>query len=156
MNTVRSSDAARLGVNVRVWVQDVRTGLWRPHDTGHNLVTDSGLDVLRDRLRGVNVVGPISHFALGTGSAAPVAGDTALQNEVFRDVFTQVTFSTAAMVIRYYLGPNDANGNTLREVGLFNAASGPSLVARRVMGTPINKDIDTASTFEWTLSLAAI
>jgi hypothetical protein len=153
---VNARDAARLGVNVRVCVQDVRTGLWQPHDEGHNLVTDAGLDLLRDRLRGVNVVGPLSHFAIGTGSTPAAAGDTALENEVFREVFTQVTFSPAAMVVRHYLGPNDANGNTLREIGLFNASSGPVLCARRVMGTPINKDIDTAATFEWTLSFGAV
>jgi hypothetical protein len=151
---VRTADAASLGVNVRVYVQDVRTGLWRLHDEGHNLVTAAGLDLMRDRLKGTAAA--LSHFAVGTGNTATAAGDTALVTEVFRDVYTQVTLAAAAMTIRYYLGPNDANGHTLREVGLFNAASGPTLFARRVMVTPINKDIDTAATFEWTISIGAV
>jgi hypothetical protein len=152
---VRTADAVRMGVNVRVYVQDVRTGLWRAHDEGHNLVTDAGLNVMRDRLLPGTVAG-LSHFAVGTGNTATAAGNTTLDTEVFRDVFTQVTVAPAARTIRYYLGPNDANGHTLREVGLFNAASGPTLFARRVMVTPINKDIDTAATFEWTISIGAV
>jgi hypothetical protein len=155
VTVIRSADAVRIGVNVRAWVRH-RGGRWQLHDAGHNLVADAGLNMLRDRLRGVNVVAPLGYFAVGTGSTPPIAGDLALENEVFRDVFTQVTFSSLTMVVRYFLGPNDANGNTLREVGLFNAPSGPDIFARRVLDSPINKDIDTAATFEWTVSLAAV
>lgn len=144
------------GVNVRVWVQDCRTGLWRLHDEGHNLVTNAGLNLIRDRVRGVSLVDPLSHFAVGTSNTAASAGQTALVAEVWRDVFTQVTLGSAQIVIRYFLGPNDANGNTLQEVGLLNASSGGSLYARRVLGSAIVKTIDVASTFEWTLSYSAL
>jgi hypothetical protein len=143
-----------MGVNVRVWIEDQRTGLVRLHDEGHNLVTAAGLNLIRDRVRGI-LVDPLSHFAVGTSNTAASSGQTALVAEVFRDVYTQVTLATAQIVIRYYLGPNDANGSTLQEAGLLNAAAGGTLYARRVLGSPIVKTIDIASTFEWTLSFSA-
>lgn len=150
------NDHARAGVNVRVWRHDQRTGLITLHDEGHNLVTAAGLNLIRDRIRGVSMVDPLSHFAVGTGNTAAAAGDTALETEVFRDVYTQITLSAGTIVIRYYLGPNDANGNTLQEAGLFNAASGGTLYARRVLSSPIVKTINDAHTFEWSLSFAAV
>jgi hypothetical protein len=152
--TTQLREDLELGVNVRVWVHDLRTGLIRLHDEGHNLVTAAGLNLLRDRLRGTSLIDPLSHLAVGTSSTATASGNIALGAEVFRDVFTQVTLGTASIVYRYYLGPNDANGNTLREAGLFNAPSGPTLYARRVLGSAIVKTIDIASTFEWTLTFA--
>jgi hypothetical protein len=94
--------------------------------------------------------------AVGTGSGTPASGDTALGTEVFRDVITQVTTSAASMVVRYYLGPNDANGHTLREAGLFNAPSAGTLYARRLFASPIVKTIDLAVTIEWTLTFAPV
>jgi hypothetical protein len=149
-------DETRLGVNVRVWRHDLRTGETRLHDEGHNLVTAAGLNLIRDRLRGVSLVDPLSHFAVGTNNTATASGDTTLGVEVFRDVFTQVSLGTASLVIRYYLGPNDANGFTLREAGLFNGSAGGTLYARRVLSSAIVKTIDLAATFEWTLSFAAV
>ena len=164
-------------VNVRVWRHDLRcrpggvellppdwmrllqrrglqVGYTRLWDEGHNLVTASGLNLLRDWARGL--ANPLSHLAVGTDSTAVVSGDTELGTEVFRDIYTQVSLGTASMVIRYYLGPNDANGSTLTEAGLLNAGSGGTLYARRILGSPIVKTIDVAATLEWTLSWAAV
>lgn len=155
----RLGEHARAGVNVRVWLHRRLEGpVFETvlHDSGHNLVTAAGLNLLRDRLRGVSLIDPLSHIAVGTGNAAAASGDTTLGAEVFRDVYTQVSLGTANIVYRYYLGPNDANGVTLREAGLLNAASGGTLYARRVLTTAIVKTIDVAATFEWTLSFAAV
>lgn len=144
------------GVNVRVWRHDLRTGRTALVDEGHNLVTAVGLNLIRDRIRGVSGTDPLSHMAVGTNNTAPASGNTALGAEVFRDVYTQVSLGTASLVIRYYLGPNDANGNTLQEAGLFNASSGGVLYARRLFSSPIVKTIDVAVTIEWTLTYAAV
>lgn len=152
----RLDDQARAGVNVRIWVHDLRRGTRVLWDEGHNLVTAVGLNLIRDRLRGASGVDALSHLAVGTGSTAVANGDTTLETEVFRDIYTQVTVSAASMVIRYYLGPNDANGNTLREAGLFNASTSGTLYARCLFASPITKTIDLAVTIEWTLSFAAV
>lgn len=156
MRVVRLREHAALGVNVRVWRHDLRTGRRRLWDEGHNLVTAAGLNLLRDRLRGVSLVDPLSHIAVGTSNTAAASGQTALVAEVFRDIYTQVTLGAASIVFRYYLGPNDANGNTLQEAGLLNAGAGGTLYARRVLGSPIVKTIDVAATFEWTCDFAAV
>lgn len=150
------NESVRTGVNVRVWRHDLRTGRRELWDAGHNLVTNAGLNLIRDRLRGAALVSALSHLAVGTNNTAAGAGDTALGAEVFRDIVTQSSVSASTVVIRYYLGPNDANGNTLREAGLFNASSGPTLYARRILSSPIVKTIDVAATFEWTLAFAAV
>jgi hypothetical protein len=144
------------GVNVRVWVHDLRTGAVRLHDAGHNLVTDAGLNIIRDRVRGVAATGELTHMAVGTDDTAVTAGDTTLGAEVHRDTFTEVNLSAATMVIRTYIGPNDANGSTLEEAGLFNHPSAGSMYARRLFSSPIVKTADVAVTVEWELTWAAV
>lgn len=143
----------RLGAswNVEVIVQDGRTGrpLWRQRQ--HNLVVTAGRNMIRDSLYGDTVAG-ITHFAAGTGSTAVAAGDVALVTQVLRDVITQRIKASGALQITYFLATTVANGNTLAEVGLFNAASGPTMYARAVLSTPIVKTVAIAATFNWTLS----
>lgn len=156
MTSAALRESVRVGVNVRVWRHDLRTHQTELVDVGHNIVTDAGLNVIRDRLHGDTAVNPLSYLAVGTSNTAAAAGDTDLVAEVFRDIFTQTSVSASTLVIRYYLGPNDANGSTLREAGLFNASSGPTLYARRVLSSAIVKTVDVAATFEWTLAFAAV
>lgn len=152
---MRFSDAVGARVNVRVLLHDLRSGEVRLHDEGHNLVTAAGLDLLAARLR-TNSTAFLSHVAVGTGTVPASAGDVALVTEVFRDVFTQINWTTGQVVFRYYLGPNDANGHVITEAGLFNASFGPTLFARRLLTSPINKTIDVASTIEWAIPFSAL
>jgi len=96
----------------------------------HNLVVNSGLNLIRDALAGDSVTFP-THMALGTGTTAEAAGDTALENEVFRDVITKTSKTgTGNVQYKYYLSSQDANGYNISEEGLFNAASVGTMFAR--------------------------
>lgn len=119
-----------------------------------NLTVNAGMDLIRDLLNG-DAVDPLTHFAVGTDDTAASSGDTTLGTEVFRDTFTQTTEDPKQLEIRYYLGSGDANGNTLKEVGLFNAASGGTMYARAVH-TGIVKDTSVAITYVWTLTWSAV
>jgi len=117
-------------VNVTIEKRDVNAGKVREVVRVHNRVTDVGLNAIRDFLAGDSVMAP-SHFALGTGTTDPASGDVSLETEVFRDVLTQITKAGPGLVqYKYYLSSQDANGHTLAEAGLFNAAAGGDLYAR--------------------------
>jgi hypothetical protein len=120
----------------------------------HNLVTNAGLNLVRDLLDGDSVAG-ITHFAVGTGTAAVTALDTALGTEVFRDVAGGRTSNAQQLVLSYYLNSADANGNTLSEAGLFNAASAGTMFARVALSPPITKTAAVAVSFFWTINLGA-
>lgn len=120
-----------------------------------NLVVDAGLNLIRDRLANASGSYP-THLAVGTSATAVSAAQTAMVAEVFRNSLTEAIASTSKQVqFKYYLASGEANGNTLREIGLFSASSGGTMVARAVLASPITKNSSTTVTFSWTLNLSA-
>ena len=89
------------------------------------IVTNAGVNLLRDSLRGVVATTEILYVAVGTGSTAPAATDTQLQAEVFRKALTTDSNGAAAGegLFTLYLSPQDANTVAIGEVGWF-AGSG--------------------------------
>jgi hypothetical protein len=86
--------------------------------------TTAGLNLLRDGNYGA--ANPkLFYIALGTGSSTPLAGNTKLDNEVFRKAIT--TYSTAGgtgdIVAQIYIEPTEAVGYTIAEVGIFGGSS---------------------------------
>lgn len=137
--------------NVTVEVFDAATCrlLWR--ERGHNLTPTDGRNLLRDFLNGDAPAG-ITHFAVGTGNAAVSNNDTALGTQVLRDVVTSKAKDVLKLTVKYFLGTGSANGNTLAEAGLFNAAAAGTMYARYVLGTTIVKTSSIAVTFTWELT----
>lgn len=120
-----------------------------------NLVVDAGLNLIRDRLAGTSSA-YVTHLAVGTNAAAVTALQTTLSTEVFRNVLTQtITSSTKTVQCKLYLAANEANGNTLREIGLFTASTGGTMYARALLASPIVKNASTTVTFTWTTNLSA-
>lgn len=140
--------------NVRVTVTDAATGELLNEQHHHNLVVNDGLNLIRDLLDGDAVAG-LTHLAVGTGTAATTAASAALGTEVFRDAVIGRTSNAQQLVISYYLGSGSANGNTLSEAGIFNAASSGTMFARVKLGTTIVKTASIAVTFNWTINLGA-
>ena len=149
-----SESTLKMTTNVSWYAHDVATGEIVQQGEAHNLVTNAGLDLVRDLLDGDSVAG-ITHFAVGTGSAAATALDTTLDTEVFRDTVSGRTSNAQQLVVQYYLNSADANGNTLTELGLFNAASAGTLFARVALGTSIVKTAAIAVTLNWSINLGA-
>lgn len=54
-----------------------------------NLITDAGLNLMRDVLAGLASDGEIKYVAVGTGSTPPAATDMGLETEVFRKAVTK-------------------------------------------------------------------
>jgi hypothetical protein len=127
-------DAARV---IRAWEQP-------------NLVTTSGKNLIRD-VMGMGVQG-LTHFAIGTSATAPTLADVALGAQVYRDTLTARTPGATQLICSYYLPTTQGNGSTIREVGLFNAATGPTMYARAVLTSPVVKTASITVIFTWTLS----
>lgn len=138
-------------VNVYIDVWDADTGQLLDHQEIHNLAVTAGRNLLRDFLNGDAVTG-LTHFAVGTGTNAVTAADTALQTEVFRDVITKKTKDAAKLTAQYYLASGSANGYTLAEAGLFNAATAGTMYARVKFASTIAKTASIAVTFTWDLT----
>lgn len=123
--------------------------------TVKNLVVDSGLNLIRDRIA-TTASAYATHLAVGTGSTAVAANQTTLVTEVFRNLLTQtITSTTKQAQFKLYLAANEANTNTLREIGLFTAASGGTMICRALLASPITKNSSTTVTFTWTLTFSA-
>jgi hypothetical protein len=143
---------ARVNVTADTW--DVATGQHLGRQQVHNLVVGSGLNLIRDLMYGDAVAGP-SHFAVGTSSTAVTPGDTTLGAEVAREALTTRAKGAGKLTVKYYLGSTTANGSTLTEAGLFNAAAAGTMYCRVVLGEPIPKTTAIAVTFTWDLTWGA-
>jgi hypothetical protein len=123
----------------------------------NNLVVDSGLNIIRDRIAGSSTAA-VSHMAVGTGTTAVSASNTALATETHRNAITETIATNKVMTLKMYLSSNQANGggtSTLREIGLFNAASGVTMFARALLSSPIAKSTSVTVTFTWQIDLQA-
>lgn len=147
-------ETVKLAANVAITVHDAETGAILEQQEAHNLVVNAGLNLIRDLLDGDAVAG-ITHFAVGTGTTAVSATQTALVTQVLRDTVTSRTSNAQQLVVSYYLASGSANGNTLAEAGLFNAASGGTMFARVKLASTIVKTASIAVTFTWTINLGA-
>jgi len=88
--------------------------------------TNGWLNLIRDSSSGA--VNPkITYVALGTGTTTPAITDTQLQAEVFRKAVTSYSVGgTGEILISLYLGPTDAVGVDIEEVGFFAGSSATS------------------------------
>ena len=145
---------ALLTANLTVEVRDAVTGELLHMQQKKNLVVDAGLNLIRDLLDGDAVAG-LTHMAVGTGTAAAAASDTALGTEVHRGAVTQRVSAAKQLVVKWFVNSTSANGSTLAEVGLFNAASGGTMFARAKLATAITKSSAITVQIIWTINMAA-
>ena len=139
--------------NLDITVHDATTGAVVDEQHHHNLVVTSGLNLIRDLLANDGVAG-ITHFATGTGSTTPALSQTALVAEVTREATTAKTKAAGQLTVSYYMGSTVGNGNTLAEVGLFNASSSGTMYARALVAPTIAKTSAITVTFTWVLTWA--
>lgn len=128
-----------------------------------NLIVDAGVEGVASRIAphdgSVNPTAAYNFIALGTGSTAVAAGDTALAAELptganyarLQDATAQYSASTKKLVLSVTFAPGQATG-TLRESGIFNAAAGGNMFARQTF-TEITKASGDTLTVTWTITL---
>ena len=121
-----------------------------------NLIVSAGLAFVIDRMRRDDTA-VMSHMAVGTGSAAPAAGNTALGTEAGRVQLTGITQPTTAtntlvMVATFAAGTGTG---ALTEAGIFNAGSAGTMLCRTTFPV-VNKGADDSLQLTWTFSLVPV
>ncbi len=125
--------------------------------TYHNLVVNAGLAGVASRINGDGSEAVFTYVAIGIGTTAAAAGDTALQSEITTGggsraaatvsrITTTVTNDTAKWVITYSFTASFA----VTESGILNAASAGTMLARKVFGA-INVANTDSLQISWTV-----
>lgn len=116
-----------------------------------NLVVNTGLAYVASRMVGT-AANIMSNMALGSGTTAASASDTALQTELGR--VTLASGTAAANVVTYTatFPPGTATG-AVTEAGILNAASAGTLLCRTVFAV-VNKGTDDAMSVTWTITIS--
>lgn len=148
--------------NVDIMLYD-QSGALKDERHIDNLIVDAGVQGVASRIAphdgSINPSTAYNYVALGTGSTAVAAGDIALAAELpaganygrLQDSTGQYSESTKKLVLSVTFAPGQATG-TLRESGIFNAATGGNMFARQTF-TEITKGSDDTLTVTWTITL---
>ena len=121
-----------------------------------NLVVTSGLAFIVSRM--INTAAAVmSHMAIGTGTTAAAAAQTALVNESARAALTSSTVVTTTVTgdsVQYIAAFGPGVGTAaITEAGLFNAAAAGTMLARTVFPA-INKGANDTLTLTWKITVA--
>ena len=95
-----------------------------------------------------------THIGIGTDNTAAATTDTALGAEVDRNVILTDFASGAVATFKAFFSKSEANGNTIAEVGMFDAASGGTMFCRSVLASSIVKDATKSINITWTITFA--
>ena len=114
-----------------------------------NLVVTTGKNYVASRMKDATATA-MSHMAVGTGSTAAAAADTALGSESARVALTSTTVSTSTVtyVATYPAGTGTAS---LTEAGILNAASSGTMLCRTVFAV-VSKGASDVMTVTWSIT----
>jgi hypothetical protein len=122
-----------------------------------NLVVDTGLAYIALRMKTADLPTAMSHMAIGTGTTAAAAAQTALITEVARVALTSTTAvtSTVANDATQYVATFAAGTGTgaITEAGIFNDATTGTMLCRTNFAV-INKDANDTLTITWKITIA--
>jgi len=116
-----------------------------------NLVVTAGKQFIADQLSTTPGSAKMSHMAVGTGTSAAAAGDTALGTEIDRNAVTSSTDSGAVLTVVGDWAAGDGTG-AITEAGIFNASSSGTMLARTVFSA-INKAAGDTLKITWTVTV---
>ena len=119
-----------------------------------NLVVTAGKTFIAASMLKTTVDTPIAmtNMAVGAGTTAAAAGDTALVSELGR--VTLASSSSAANVVTYTATfPAGTGTGAVTEAGILNASSGGTLLCRTVFSV-VNKGASDAMSITWTITVS--
>jgi hypothetical protein len=122
-----------------------------------NLVVNTGLYHIADRLEDSPDETAMGYCAIGTNNTAPAAGDTALASEVGRVALTskvQGTGGNANQVTYSATFPAGTGTGTIVEAGILNAAAAGIMLTRSIFAA-IVKGAGDAIDVSWVLTVSA-
>ena len=116
-----------------------------------NLVVTAGKNLIASRLKDTTDAA-MTHMAIGTGSTAAAAGNTALGSEAGRVALTSTTVTNNAVAYVASFGAGTGTG-AITEAGLLNASSSGTLLCRTVFSV-INKGANDSLGITWTVTIS--
>lgn len=116
-----------------------------------NLVVTAGKGYVASRIKDATATA-MSHMAIGSGTGAAAAGNTALGTELGRVSLTSTNVSAAVVT---YVGTFAAGTGTgaVTEAGILNASSSGTMLARTVFSV-VNKGANDSMTVTWTVTVS--
>jgi len=116
-----------------------------------NLVVTAGKGFVASRMKDATTTA-MTHMAIGTGSSAAAASNTALGSQSARTTLTSTTVSGADIT---YVDTFPAGTGTgaITEAGLFNASSSGTMLCRTVFSV-VNKGASDSMTITWTVTVS--
>ena len=116
-----------------------------------NLVVTAGKGYVASRMKDATATA-MSHMAIGSGSTAAAASDTALGNQLGRVSLTSTSVSSAVVTYVATFAAGTGTG-AVTEAGLFNASSGGTMLCRTVFSV-VNKGSADSMTITWTVTVS--
>lgn len=114
-----------------------------------NLIVTVGKNHIASRLGSTATA--MGWIAVGSGTNAPAAGDTALQTEITRKACS-VNVSTNTVQFSVTLNPGEGTG-AISEAGILNAASVGTLLSRVTFAVK-NKEAADSLGITWTITIS--
>lgn len=122
----------------------------------HNLVVSTGLAYIASRMRDATATA-MSHMAVGSGTTAAAAANSALGTQLARvalDSTTVVTTSVTGDSVQYVATFAAGTGTgAVTEAGIFNAATAGTMLCRTVFPV-INKGALDSLVITWKVTVA--
>lgn len=121
--------------------------------THKNLVVNTGLEFMASRMLGASK-NVMSHMAVGSGTTAAAAGDTALETALGprKALSSSAVNGGDAKKVEFEAVFNAGEGTgAVTEAGIFNAGSGGDMLCRTVFPV-INKTSSDSLSIVWTIT----
>jgi hypothetical protein len=133
-----------------------KNGAVKQTQTVENLVVNTGLAFIISRMVGTSK-SVMGFMAVGSGSTAAAAGDTALGSQLgSRKALDSTTITGSNNEKVQYVCTFAAGEGTgaITEAGIFNASSSGDMLCRTVFAV-VNKAADDTMVITWTVTLSA-
>lgn len=116
-----------------------------------NLVVTTGKNYVASRMVGTSS-NVMSHMAIGTGTASPVVGDTALGTQAGRVSLSAFTAAANAITATASFPAGTGTG-AITEAGIFNASSGGDMLCRTTFPV-VNKAAGDSISISWVITVS--
>ena len=116
-----------------------------------NLVVTAGKGYVASRIKDASATA-MSHMAIGSGSTAAAASDTALGSELGRVSLTSTSVSGAVVTYVATFAAGTGTG-AVTEAALLNASSSGTMFCRTVFSV-VNKGSADSMTITWTVTVS--
>ena len=145
------TDELKVTGSVNVVIHD-DSGKQKENFTIPNLVVTTGLAYIASRMKDATATA-MTHMAVGTGSTAAAAGNTALETQLgSRVALTSTTVTSNSIAYVASFGAGVATG-ALTEAGIFNASTSGTMLCRTLFAV-INKGAADTMTITWTITIS--